>query len=370
MIVHIDKLEINDVRNLSSVRLENLNRINIFFGDNGSGKTSILESLYLVGLGRSFRTRTIKSVIQHEKEQSVVFCNAKTEGAGLIPVGVLRTRRGATEVRISGRSVDSLAELAKLFPLQLINSDSFELLEGSPTIRRQFMDWGVFHVEHQFHRSWKNARKCLAHRNSLLRHGKMTADELNMWTKRFAVFSEAVDSARRRYLTFFEEVLQPLAPKISGIDDISIEYLRGWKETETLDSVLIDSTIRDQYRGYTTFGPHRADIKIKAKGRLASEWLSRGQEKLVICGLKLAQAMLFEKSTGRKCLFLIDDLPSELDGEHLGKICQLLSELGGQIFITCIDPAELGNKWRTEQHIGWFHVEHGEVNRVKNPILE
>ncbi|MGI9286828.1 MAG: DNA replication/repair protein RecF [Pseudomonadales bacterium] len=363
--MHIERLEISDVRNLVAVRLHDLNKINVFYGDNGSGKTSLLESIHVLGLGRSFRTRLFKSVIQNDKEECVVFCSAyEPTSGGRFPVGVRRSRRASPEVRIHGKSATSLAELAKLFPLQLINSHVFTLLEGPPSVRRQFLDWGVFHVEHGFHAAWQSAKRCLKHRNSLLRHGKMTAQDLQLWTGELSTAAKQVDEYRRVYIDDFIRVFEPLVADLTAINGLRIEYMRGWSSDLGLEAALQDSLERDKQHGFTSVGPHKADLRITKDNRLASECLSRGQEKLLICALKLAQAVVFEELSGRKCIFLIDDLPAELDARHRSVLCQYLEGLACQVFITCIDRADLNGKWCSSERIKWFHVEHGEIKQA------
>ncbi|MGI9293371.1 MAG: DNA replication/repair protein RecF [Pseudomonadales bacterium] len=363
--MHIERLEISDVRNLGAVRLQDLDKINVFYGDNGSGKTSLLESVHVLGLGRSFRTRLFKSVIQNEKEESVVFCSAyETHSERRFPVGVRRSRQATPEIRVQGRNVASLAELAMLFPLQLINSDAFMLLEGSPRVRRQFLDWGVFHVEHSFHAAWQSAKRCLKHRNSLLRHGKMAAQDLLLWTGELTAAAKRVDQHRQAYIAEFIRVFEPLVIELTDIAGLRIEYFRGWPAGSCLKETLDNSLDRDKQQGFTSFGPHKADLRITKDGRLVSECLSRGQEKLLICALKLAQAAVFEGLTDRKCIFLIDDLPAELDARYRRVLCHHLEELGCQVFITCIDRMDLAEQWRSPERIKWFHVEHGEITQV------
>ena len=365
--MHIERLEISHVRNLSSVRLTDLGNVNIFSGDNGSGKTSLLESIHILGIGRSFRTRLFKAVIQKGKEESVVFCTAYASASdNVFPVGVRRSRDSAPVIRINGENVASSATLAKLFPVQLINSDAFLLLEGPPSVRRQFLDWGVFHVEHKFHKAWLTAKRCLKHRNTLLRHGKISGDELSLWTSSFVRASDEVDSYRRQYIIDFIEVFESIVAELAQMSGIKIEYRRGWQKDKGLDAVLSDCVFRDKHQGFTSFGPHKAELRITKDGSMASEYLSRGQEKLLICALKLAQAAAFERLTGKKCIFLIDDLPSELDAKYREILCRYLERLKCQVFVTCTDRNDFDGKWSCPEQIKWFHVEHGQIKQAEN----
>jgi DNA replication and repair protein RecF len=250
--------------------------------------------------------------------------------------------------------------------LQVINSDSFNLLLGSPGHRRQFLDWGVFHVEHQFHGVWQRFQRVLKQRNSLLRHGKISDAELYPWDRELSEAGEVVDEQRARYFEDFEPLFQRLLPRLSpDLGGMELRYRRGWDKNSPLQKALDGSAKADREQGFTHVGPQRADIKVLVDGHAASEILSRGQQKLVVCALKLAQGQLLTQRKGRSCLYLVDDLPAELDRQHCRRVAEVLMELDTQVYITCIDTEELAGAW-PEEWLGnsaMFHVEHGEVNR-------
>jgi len=144
------RIMVTAVRNLHPVTLLPSPRINILYGAHGSGKTSVLEAVHLLGLARSFRSTRLNPVIQYEQSACTVFGEVELTEGGTCKLGVSRERQGEFTIRIDGQNARSAAQLAELLPLQLINPDSFRLLEGAPKIRRQFLDWGVFHVEPRF----------------------------------------------------------------------------------------------------------------------------------------------------------------------------------------------------------------------------
>lgn len=359
----IERLDITAVRNLSRVRLEALGPINVFYGENGSGKTSLLEAIHLLCLGRSFRSRQFRQVIQHEVDTATVFAAARDQDSGAShTMGVSRSRTSAAEIRMNNQPVASLAELATLFPLQVLNSESFELVEGGPGQRRQFLDWGVFHVEHSFNEHWQKARKCIKHRNSLLRHGKIRVAELQPWSREIAAYGELMDAQRRAYLSEFESVFVPMVERIAGLGRVRVDYRRGWDEDASLEEVLSAQQDKDLQQGYTGSGPHRADLKFFVDDKAAANVLSRGQEKTLVCSLRLAQAELLRRLKGKSCVFLIDDLPAELDGAHRQRLCAELERLAAQVFVTCIEPQELAELWSAPDEIRMFHVEQGAVS--------
>ena len=131
---------------------------------------------------------------------------------------------------------------------------------------------------------------------------------------------------------------------------------------------MVDGVEKDIQQGFTRFGPHRADLRIQLSAGSAADILSRGQLKLVVASLRLAQAELLQQLTDSKCLFLIDDLPAELDRQHRRELCRTVERLGLQVLITCIELEDLSGCWDHAERLGMFHVEQGNITPVQ-PIL-
>ncbi|TGD72801.1 DNA replication/repair protein RecF [Mangrovimicrobium sediminis] len=356
------RLHINQVRNLDSVRLEDLQRVNVFFGANGSGKTSVLEAIHLLGMARSFRG-SIRSLVTHGHQACTVF-------GGLTPgnqsIGVQRGLTGDVQIKVNGSSVRTVAELVAILPLQVITAESFDLLTGAPGARRRFLDWGVFHVEQGFYGQWQRYQRGIKQRNILLRHGKMSGQELAVWTREIAQSGEALSADREAYFTRlaprFRDIMEGLAPSLK---DLELRYRKGWDKQLSLLEALENSLSADREQGYTHVGPQRADMRVFVDGRLAAEVLSRGQQKLVVCGLKLAQGMVMAEAERGNCAYLVDDLPAELDREHAGLVCSLLSSMSAQVFITCVQREDISAVWPAEggAELAMFHVEQGNATR-------
>jgi DNA replication and repair protein RecF len=365
--VSLTRLQINNVRNLKQVTLQDLARVNVFFGSNGSGKTSVLEAVHLLGMARSFRGSSVKSLITHGQASCVAFGMASpltSHGAG-VSLGVRRGVAGEALLKVAGSPVKSVARLVEHLPLQVINADSFELLTGAPGARRRYLDWGVFHVEHRFLEQWQRFQRCIKQRNKLLRHGKIREQELSVWTRDLATAGAAIGDYRRAYFKLlvprFTDIVKQLVPSLG--DGLELRYQQGWDRQSTYEAALQGSISSDIEQGYTHVGPQRADIRVLIDGRLAADTLSRGQQKLVVCGLKLAQGQLMSEQGKGSCTYLVDDLPSELDLEHSRQVCELLASMKAQVFITCVDQADIVSVWPEEtSDMAMFHVEHGTVN--------
>jgi DNA replication and repair protein RecF len=361
----LSRLDITAVRNLSAVSLRELSATNIYFGLNGSGKTSVLESVYLLGMARSFRSGPIKSLIGHGEEACTVY-GEFDRGAERTPlsVGVRRERSGGLQAKVSGTAVHSRAELAENLPLQVINAESFNLLVGSPGYRRQFLDWGVFHVEHRFYATWQRFQRALKQRNSLLRHGKIGDRELSPWDKELSEAGELIDKFRRGYFGLlapaFSDLMLHLSPDLGGLE---LRYRRGWDQHKGLREMLAAAFRSDTQQGFTHAGPQRADLRVLVNGYSAGDVLSRGQQKLVVCALKLAQGQLLASAQRESCVYLVDDLPSELDRDHCRLVAEVLTTLETQVFVTCIEKQDVADFWPSAAQRGraMFHVEHGQV---------
>ncbi len=362
----IQELKISGVRNLESVVLSDLSQINIFYGSNGAGKTSVLESIHLLSSARSFRSHKLTPLINRSADSCVVFGQVNIPGAGYQPIGVERFKAKSVpgSIKVAGQLVKSSAALADNLPLQVICADTFKLLEGTPAVRRQFLDWGVFHVEHGFHETWKTTRRCLKQRNSLLRHGRMQQPQLEAWTVELARLGEQLDVFRQRYIQQLAPVFEQTLARLIDLDDLRLSYYRGWDKELPLLEVLENHANKEKEQGYTHYGPHRADLRLRYQGSSAADILSRGQQKLVVCALRVAQGYLLSKLMGRTCVFLVDDLPAELDGQRRKALCQLFEELECQVFVTCVDHNDMTDCWSTEAPIKMFHVEHGKVTAV------
>ena len=360
----LTRLDIHNVRNIAQARLRGLGIVNVVSGPNGSGKTSVLEAIHILGMARSFRSASVKSVIQHDQQELVVFGEVTSDANGSIhPVGVKRGRSGEADIRIAGERVNTAAELVQQLPLQVINANSFELLTGAPKARRQFLDWGVFHVEHHFLPTWQRFQRSLKQRNNLLRRDKISASELSVWTRELVDAGDSINSYRRAFfealIPRFESVLAALAPELNAV---ALSFRQGWDKRLPYSDALDNSYTADCDQGFTHVGPQRADIRVLADGYPAADTLSRGQQKLVICALKLAQGQLLADRGVGGGIYLVDDLPAELDDAHCRLVCQCLDQLGAQVFITCVDEREIADVWPSSgPQPRMFHVEHGAV---------
>lgn len=361
----IETLQIQHFRNISAATLQLHPRINLFYGENGAGKTSVLEAVSLLGRGRSFRSHKLKPLIQSNQPAVVVFGVIKEQGR-VDRLGVERNRRSQDQFRLNGESVGSAADLAKVLPVQSIFADTFELITGGPGQRRQFLDWLVFHVEPSFFPAWQQVRRALKQRNSLLRSGRIETSNLFVWDKLLAAEAAVLDQCRLRVFTQFEAAFNALKSSVPALAELTLEYHRGWSRDQSLIELLQDGVERDRASGYTLHGPHRADLRIRLNKASAEEFLSRGQQKILACALKISAGQVFQQTTHRTCVYLLDDLPAELDEEHRLLLAKWLLALDAQVFVTGIDPGQLAGAWQAlDVSFALFHVEQGMVSKLE-----
>ncbi|WP_407293921.1 DNA replication/repair protein RecF [Stutzerimonas zhaodongensis] len=363
----LSRIAVTGIRNLQPVTLNPSPRINILYGDNGSGKTSLLEAIHLLGMARSFRSTRLNPVISHEQLSCTVFGQVELGNGQASALGISRDRSGEVRIRINGQTVRSAAELAEALPLQLINPDSFRLLEGAPKLRRQFLDWGVFHVEPRFLPAWQRLQQALRQRNSWLRHGTLDAASQAAWSRELVGASDEIDGYRRAYIQALRPLFEATLASLLDLPDFQLSYYRGWDKEKSLAEVLSASVERDRMMGHTQAGPQRADLRLKIASHNAAETLSRGQQKLVVCALRIAQGHLVSEAKRGQCIYLVDDLPSELDDQHRLALCRLLEQLNCQVFITCVDSNVLRDGWCHDTPVSMFHVEHGAITHDHGP---
>ncbi len=350
----LQRLHIQNLRNLASVDISPAPGVNLIFGANASGKTSLLEAIYVLSRGRSFRTRRFERLVRHGETRYTVF--GRIADQGRTRAAAIERSKDSLRVRVDGQDLDSLAPLAALLPVQILHPNSHKLLEEGPHFRRQYLDWGVFHVEHGFYDYWQRYQRALRQRNAALR----TGTPAESWEPELVQAGTAIDDLRRRYLEQLAPLVSEVADLLLDFPPLRLEYLQGWSRERTLADAISQSRGQDRERGFTFAGPHRADLRVTVDGVNAAETASRGQQKLLVSALVCAQCVLFQTRSGRHPILLVDDLAAELDRERRERFVAQLQSLSAQVFVTAIEPEALTF---LDRYKG-FHVEHGAVREV------
>ncbi|WP_438957592.1 DNA replication/repair protein RecF [Porticoccus sp.] len=360
--MYLKQLHVHGLRNLKHIQLSLSPQVNLFHGPNGSGKTSILEAIFLLGRGRSFRSRVLNTVINTQEQVCTAYGLRESAGVST-PIGVSRGRQGDFLFKINGQQISAASALAETLPLLLLNAEGFDLIGGGPQYRRRFIDWGVFHVEHNYKQLVRRYQRVLKQRNSLMRHDRIDEQMLAVWDTEFVDLAQQINTSRNTYLNDLLPIVKQVACELSeDLGDVDFAVHPGWDEAVGLAEVLLKDRPRDRLLKTTHHGPHRADLRIRIKKQNVSDILSRGQLKVLATAMQVAQGYLFYNKTGRSGLYLIDDLPAELDIKHRQQVCEKLSALGAQIFVTGVERGDLLNLWsESTRDLRLFHVEQGSV---------
>jgi DNA replication and repair protein RecF len=346
-------LEVEGLRCLQPSRLGFHTHVNLVTGANGAGKTTLLEAIYLLGRGRSFRTRHTERLIAHGAERLTVF--GRTDDPSFPTLGVGFHRSEGLEARVQGRAAKSLAELTEAFPVQIMDPGIHRLVEEGPAYRRRWLDWGVFHVEPAFANAWTDHRRTLSQRNAALQSGGDPAP----WDPELVRLGMLLSEARARTLKSLEPFWAETLTALLG-EPVSLAYYQGWSQAQTLAESLAMHRVRDQERGTTGSGAHRFDVHLRVEGKSAREILSRGQQKLLGATLALSMAKLVGSNGRRPPTLLLDDPAAELDRAHTDALVSEIRKMKGQLVVTALHPEEarFGNPERA------FHVEHGRITTL------
>jgi len=351
-------LALRDFRCIESAELELDGRCNLISGENASGKTSLLEAIFFLGRGRSFRTARSEALIRKGCRELQV-TGRVFRGGRAGPVGVRFGREGI-EARALGERIGSRAELAGVMPVQAIDPEVHRLVEEGPQERRRYLDWGVFHVEPTFVEHWRRYQKAIRQRNAALRAGQSRA-VIQAWTPELVEAGERVAEYRDRYLESLRPHVAAVGVRLLG-QPVELGLNRGWPADLALSDALEAAWSRDAERGLTHVGPHRADVSIRVGGDLARDRVSRGQQKLTAAAMLLGQLRCDSEQGSEVAALLVDDPAAELDSGNLERLLREVLDIPAQLFVTALDAQIAALKALPKGHT--FHVEHGVLRRL------
>ena len=363
--MRVVRLSVSHLRKLEQVEIRPAAGLNLLVGDNGAGKTSLLEALHLMAYGRSFRGRVRDGLVRTGADAVEVFVEWN-EAAGRARRAGLRHTGQSWVGRLDGDNVQHLGDLCAALAVVSFEPGSHALVTGGGEPRRRFMDWGLFHVEQDFLNLWRRYSRALKQRNALLKSGAAGA-QLDAWDNELAEAGEPLTERRAQYMERLQDRLVITARElVPSLGAASIAFLPGWKRHELpLADALLLARERDRQIGYTSLGPHRADWKVEYASCPNGEALSRGQAKLTALACLLSQAEDYALLRAEWPVIALDDLASELDRQHQRRVLDRLVASGAQVFITGTEaPAAL-------EDLGArpivFHVEQGRVSEPESP---
>jgi DNA replication and repair protein RecF len=356
----LDQVQINHFRNIEGLSLKAHESLNVFLGENGSGKSSILEALHYLGFARSFRTQKHKNVIQQGEQGFTVFCSTISQDDKQQKFGISRSVDDSCTVNIDGQKSKRATDLASHLPIQIFTPQSSDLLLGAPKLRRRYLDWLLFHVEQSFNMDFQVFNRSLKQLNALYK-SKTMEQEIEYWSELLSDKGETVSGYRQSLLdeqliTLINANLVEFLPEFC----FEISYYRGWEKGYSLKECILKNRQRDQKNGYLSVGPHKADLRIKSQGVNAHEILSRGQLRMLVAAMQLAQTQYLNIKTAKTSIFLLDDVGAELDEEKRKVFISRLNTSDTQLFVTAIEIEQLEflDNYNDKKV---FHVKHGQV---------
>ncbi len=351
------KLDVISVRNVQAASIFPSPNLNLIIGANASGKSSLLEAIFILGRARSFRTTHIKQAIAYNQPHLLVTAQNRLPNGSISNIG-LQIDHKQCEIRIDQENKQR-ADLAYALPVQLIHPKSYRLLDAGTQLRREFLDWGIFNHNPNFLPHWRKFNKALQQRNVLLKSRQTR--QLPAWDKELVEYGAPVNDFRLQYIQALQPVFMDMAGHFLDNTAIDLKFNAGWDASLSLELMLKADLEKDLRYGFTHSGPHRADFLTYLDKRPAKDYLSRGQLKLLMLALMLSQVKLLNQSAQNNCCILIDDLTAELDTVNRLKLLEYLSLLGCQVFMTATEMADFGDLKNLE-HYKMFHVEHGCIN--------
>lgn len=359
--MRVTRFQVSGVRRLESVSLEPGPVLNLFVGDNGAGKSSLLEALHLMAYGRSFRGRVRDGLVRTGAEAVEIFVEWSEGPENRLRRAGLRHTGQTWNGRLDGATVTQLGELCAALAVVSFEPGSHALITGGGDTRRRFVDWGLFHVEQEFMPIWRRYARGLKQRNAVLKTGGSAA-QLDAWDHELAEAGERLTDSRERYLEQLEPVLRSVAAGlVPSLGNLTLDFVPGWRRSEMslMDAYLL-ARERDRMVGYTTVGPHRGDWRVGYSELPQQEPLSRGQAKLTALSCLLAQAMDFAGRRREWPIIALDDLPSELDRRHQQRVLEWVLGSGAQLFITSTEPSAVLQEMGVDPTL--FHVEQGAIH--------
>jgi len=354
------KLDIHGVRNIQKASIIPSPAINFIVGENASGKSALIEAIFILGRAKSFRSSTIKPVVNFSQNHLVVSAQTVQANGSHLYLGIQMDGKNL-EIHINQQANQKRSDLAYALPLQLIHPKSYELLDAGSQGRREFLDWGVFNNEQNYLPVWRKFKKALSQRNALLKTRRL--EQINVWDKELVYYGTIVDCYRQQYLEKFKPVFIEIAGRFLSLDGIDLKLASGWDTAKEFSQVLIEDQDKDLRYGFTHSGPHRGDFHLLVNNRLAKDFVSRGQLKLLVMSLKLAQVQLLANEQGQTGCVLIDDFAAELDVINRAKLLRYLSEMACQVFISATEANDFGDLSQIKNY-KMFHVEQGTIKPV------
>jgi len=356
--VAFSRIELRNFRCFETLTIDISNNSNLFYGKNGCGKTSILESIYVASCGRSFRTSNLEALIKNGSNSFKI--RAYDDNTGSI-LEVNKTKSKAINIKINN-SLVTISELARTFPSFSIDSKTFFYNDNAPDYRRKHLDRGLFIASPDYAKDWFGYFRGLKQRNAALKIGDISQAKayddvlIDHGTKLNFLRENLVKEVKKIYEDFVQILEQhnKRARLFSGID---IHLKSGFNDKLGFEESLLQSNSADLKRKTTNQGPHKADIIFESKDLLIKDTFSRGEQKMLSILWSLSQNIYLERFFKLSPILLLDDLSSELDAEMLDCFLPIIKYIENRFIFSNIVDTFNSKIDLSEQSFKKFHVE-------------
>ena len=356
-------LEVRNFRNIRGLKVELSPGINLITGANGAGKTALLEAVYLSARGKSFRATRAKYLVRDGADELIVRSRITSPEGSERTLAISKALNAKSIAKLNGEAARSLSDLAKALPLQVLLPGISDLLLDGPGIRREFLDWGLFHVEQKYLDASRKYRRTLMQRNAWFRSAPSARFDTDPWVSQLIQEGERINAMRESFTSELNAATPALLAQLGCSLDLGIGYAYPGKAlgVEGYAKQFEQNFEADQSRRLTHVGPHRGEMSLLVSGRPARQVVSRGQAKLLASSLVLAYAGILSDRAGVAPTLLLDDFGAELDQAHRMAFLLLLRKIGCQVIATSADSAATLVGDEMASSLAVFHVEQGEL---------
>lgn len=356
----IEKMELIHFRNYEKLELQPHPEINLFFGENGSGKTNLLEAIHFCSLGKSHRlSQDANAVLIGEKAAAVRVEVRSRLSRSRIEIRISPGEENIKSVWIDGNRASRLSEMMGLLRCVIFSPEDLNLIREGPAVRRRFLDMMISQISRPYFIALQQYRTAMNHRSAILRTARLenrpVSGMIEDFEQAMSDYAETIYRERVGHERFLSEMANEMYREISGREQETFQiqyrsYLKSDRDgSPSLKEALRECREEDMKNGTTSVGPHRDDLSLMLNSRNMKNYASQGQMRTGALSLKLAQLKVIQKVTGENPVLLLDDVMSELDPERRSNLLHILQDT--QTFITCTDRSDLSDyiHYRTYQ---------------------
>lgn len=361
--MYIYKLSVENFRNLKNVDIEFNKNINILYGDNAQGKTSILEGIYFCATGRSHKTHTDRSVINFDENEAhlktIVYNDTICD-----KIDVHLKKNMKKWIAVNNMPVKKIGGLFGILHIVLFAPEDLQLIKSGPSERRRFIDLEMCQLSKVYYYNLKQYCKILKQRNNLLKEiqkNKSLKDTLFVWDGQLVEFGEKIINQRKKFVRDISEIASVIHNKITGGRECLEIIYKPSVNPDELEKKIIKNTEKDIFYGTTNAGPHKDDLSFIINGYDVRDYGSQGQQRCSALSSKLAEIEIIKKEKNTEPVLLLDDVLSELDQKRQSFLLESIKDI--QVIITCTGIEDIIKNKVSDADV--FFVEKGTVKKMR-----